>query len=368
MKLFCNKLSLYEAINNVSKAVAVKSTIPALEGIKINLSDSTLNLTGYDLEIGIKTKISVRSQDSGEFIVNARLFNEIIKRMPTEEIMIEVADNLAITITGGSTQYTISATTAEEYPEIPEFNEGDFFSISQSLLKNMINQTIFAVATNDTKPILTGELFDIEDGNFNLVAIDGYRLAIRTEKINCDKNFKFVVPAKALNEVSKLLKDDDELECVIHTCKKHIIFDISGYLVISRLLEGEFHNYKGSIPSSSNTEVVANTKELISCLERASLLINERIKSPVRCLFDNGMVKMTCSTSIGKINDEINVDITGPLIEIGFNNKYFLDPLKTIEDDKVKLLMNGSNLPMKITPLSGDSYTFLVLPVRLKNE
>ena len=368
MKLFCNKLSLCEAINNVSKAVAVKSTIPALEGIKITLSDSMLNLTGYDLEIGIKTKISVRSQDSGEFIVNARLFNEIIKRMPTEEIMIEVAENLAITITGGATQYTISATSATEYPDIPEFNECDTFKISQSLLKNMINQTVFAVANNDTKPILTGELFDIEDGTFNLVAIDGYRLAIRTEKINCEKKFKFVVPSKALNEVSKLLKDADELQCEIHTCKKHIIFDISGYQVISRLLEGEFHNYKGSIPQNSNTEVIVKTKELISCLERASLLINERIKSPVRCIFENGMVKLNCSTSIGKINDEISVDITGPKIEIGFNNKYFLDPLKAIEDDKIKLLMNGSNLPMKITPLNGVDYTFLVLPVRLKNE
>lgn len=368
MKLFCNKLSLCEAINNVSKAVAVKSTIPSLEGIKIILSDSMLNLTGYDLEIGIKTKISVRSQDSGEFIVNARLFNEIIKRMPTEEIMIEVAENLAITITGGATQYTISATEATEYPDIPEFNECDTFKISQSLLKNMINQTVFAVANNDTKPILTGELFDIEDGTFNLVAIDGYRLAIRTEKINCEKKFKFVVPSKALNEVSKLLKDADELQCEINTCKKHIIFDISGYQVISRLLEGEFHNYKGSIPQSSNTEVIVKTKDLISCLERASLLINERIKSPVRCIFENGMVKMNCSTSIGKINDEISVDITGPKIEIGFNNKYFLDPLKAIEDDKIKLLMNGSNLPMKITPLNGVDYTFLVLPVRLKNE
>lgn len=368
MKLICNKNNLYEAINNVSKAVAVKSTISALEGIKINLADSILNLTGYDLEIGIKTKISVKSNDSGEFIVNARLFIEIIKRMPTEEILIEIDDNLSITITGGSTQYTISATSAEEYPEIPEFDESDSFSISQSLLKNMINQTNFAVATNDTKPILTGELFEITNGIFNMVAIDGYRLAVRTEKINTDKDYKFVVPSKALNEVAKLLKDDDELVCEIHTCKKHIIFDISGYLLISRLLEGEFHNYKGSIPTTSNVEVILKTKEIISCLERASLLINERIKSPVKCIFNNGIVKMSCSTAIGKIFDEIPADITGPLIEIGFNNKYFLDPLKTIDDDKVKLIMNGSNLPMKIIPLSGESYTFLVLPVRLKNE
>ena len=181
--------------------------------------------------------------------------------MPTEEILIEVSENLSITISGGTTQYTISATSADEYPEIPEFDESESFSISQAVLKNMINQTIFAVASNDSKPILTGELFEIENGNFNMVAIDGYRLAIRTEKIDTDKNYKFVVPSKALNEVSKLLKDSDEIVCEIHTCKKHIIFDISGYLVISRLLEGEFHNYKGSIPISNNIEVILNTKD-----------------------------------------------------------------------------------------------------------
>lgn len=368
MKFICNKNSLCEAITNVSRAVAVKSTITALEGIKIKLDNNTLHLTGYDLEIGIKTQLNVKSEDVGEFIVNARLFNDIIRKMPTEEIFIDVTENLAITITGGQTEYTISATSANEYPNVPEVDKNNSFTISQSLLKNMINQTIFAVATNDTKPILTGELFEIVDGIFNLVSIDGYRMAVRSERIDSYENFKFVVPAKALNEVSKLLKDDDELKCTIHTSKKHIIFDISGYLVISRLLEGEFHNYKGSIPKESCTEVIVSTKDMINCLERASLLINERIKSPVRCIFNEGKIKISCATSIGRINDEIDADITGPMIEIGFNNKYLLDPLKNIEDAKIKLQMNGSNLPMKIVPLNGDNYTFLVLPVRLKNE
>ena len=368
MHIVCNKDNLYEAINNVSKAVAVKSTIPALEGIKIKLDNNTLNLTGYDLEIGIKTDITVKSNDTGEFIVNARLFNEIIKRMPTEEIDIDIDKNLIITITGGQTQYTIASTTAEDYPEIPELVNENAFSISQSLLKNMINQTIFAVATNDTKPILTGELFDIKDNNFNLVAIDGYRLAIRHEKIDNENNYKFVVPSKTLVEVSKLLKDDEELNCEIYTHKKHIIFNISGYSIISRLLEGEYHNYKGSIPQESSTEIIVNTKELICCLERTSLLINDRIKSPVKCKFENDIIKISCSTSIGKINDKIRCQMSGPPIQIGFNNKYFLDPLKAVEDEQIKLLMNGSSLPIKITPVDGNEFTFLVLPVRLKNE
>ena len=368
MKFICNKQSLYEAITNVSKAVADKSTITALEGIKLKLKNSVLNLTGYDLEIGIITEISVKSDDEGEIIINSRLFSDIIKRMPTDEILIEVASNLSVTISGGMTEYSITAISAEEYPEIPELSDGDSIEVSQPVLKSMINQTIFAVSQSDIKPILKGELFEIENNTFNMVALDGYRLAVRTEPIKNDGSYKFVVPSKTLIEISRLLKDDDELTCVIKASKKHITFEISGYTVFSRLLEGEFHNYKGSIPQSAVTEVIVSKRVLIDCLERASLLINERIKSPVKCVFENGEMKMSCHTSIGKMNDTVYADITGPKIEIGFNCKYFLDPLKTVSDEKVRLLMNSGNLPMKMIPEKGGEYTFLVLPVRLKND
>ncbi len=368
MKLTCNKNQLCEAINNVSKAIAVKSTIKALEGIKVQLKNSRLYLTGYDLEIGINTDFEVESDSSGEFIINARLFNEIIRKMPTDNILIEVEKNYTVSITGGSTQYTIAATSAEEYPKTPEFNESESFTIPQATLKNMILQTIFAVATNNTKPILTGELFEVENNTFSVVAIDGYRLAVRKESISTDKNYKLIIPAKALNEVAKLLKEDEELNCEIQMSKKHVIFEISGYHVISRLLEGEFHNYKGSIPTTSVTEVIVKTKDLINTLERASLLINERIKSHIKCTFENNSIKINCSTTLGKINDEIKADITGPAVTIGFNNKYILDPLKSIEDDEIKLLMNSSRLPLKINPLKGEDFTFLVLPVRLNDE
>lgn len=368
MKLICNKQSLYEALINVSKAVADKSTIPALEGIKMSLADSTLSLTGYDLEIGIITSLPVVSADEGEIIVNSRLFSDIIKKMPCDEIEIDIAENMAVTIIGGVTEYTISAVSAAQYPTIPEFADGECITISQSVLKSMVGQTLFAVSQNDTKPILKGELFEINDSKLNVVAIDGYRLAVRTEAIKNDESKKFVIPAKTLSEVSKLLKDEDELSCDIIVSKKHIVFDFNGYTVFSRLLEGEFHNYKGSIPQKSVTEVIIPRRELIDCLERASLLINERIKSPVRCLFDSGVLKISCQTSIGKIFDEIACDISGPMIEIGFNCKYLLDPLKVIGDEKIKLLMNGGNLPMKIVPMKSEEYTYLVLPVRLKQE
>lgn len=368
MRLICNKQSLYEALINVSKAAADKSSIPALEGIKLSLFDSTLWLTGYDLEIGIKTSIDVISSDTGEMVVNSKLFSEIIRKMPTDEINIEILENMAMTIKGGITEYTISAVSAEEYPQIPDFYDDSRITVSQSVLKSMINQSIFAVSQNDTKPILKGELFEIKDNELNVVAIDGFRLAVRTEVIKSESDFKFVVPAKTLNEVARLLKDDDDLTCDVLVSKKQVVFDISGYTVFSRLLEGEFHNYRGSIPANSVTEVVIDKKELINCLERASLLINEKIKSPVRCMFDGESLKISCQTQIGKIYDEIQADITGPKIEIGFNCKYLLDPLKVIDDERIKLLMNGGNLPMKIIPLNSSEFTYLVLPVRLKNE
>lgn len=370
MLIICNKNEIYEAVINVSKAVSDKSTIQALEGIKLKLNENILELTGYDLELGIKIELMVKSEDKGEVIINAKLFADIIKKMPTEEIVIDINENLQVNIKGGITEYTISAMPANEYPQLPEAEDGDSFTISQPLLKNMINQTIFSVSQDDFKPIFKGELFEIQDGIFNMVALNRYRMAVRTEPIKSEKDMKFVVPAKALSEISKLLKDDDDLMCEIKTSEsgKHIIFEINGYFVFSRLLEGEFLNYRSSLPKDAVTEVIVDTKALINCLERASLLITERIKSPVRCKFDNGLLKISCNTAIGKIYDEIPVDISGPMIEIGFNCKYFIEPLKTVSDDKVKLLLNGGQVGMKITAVNNESYVFLVLPIKLGAE
>ena len=368
MKIICNRQALYEALVNVSKAAADKSTIPALEGVKLTLSGSFLYLTGYDLEIGINTSVPVVSSDSGELVVNSRFFSDIVRKMPTDEISIEIDQNLNIHIVGGVTEYDVTALSAEEYPKIPELDEGESIKLSQSVLKSLINETIFAVSTNDTRPTLKGELFEIADNKLNVVALDRFRLAVRTESIKDDGERKFIVPAKTLQEVSRLLKDEDGLECEIRVTKKQVVFDFSGYTVFSRLLEGEFHNYRGSIPKTSVTEVIIAKRDLIDCLDRASLLINERIKSPVRCMFDRDCLKINCQTSIGKISDEIPADIVGPKIEIGFNCKFLLEPLKVIKEDKIKLLMNGGNLPMKIVPIDGEDYTYLVLPVRLKND
>ncbi len=368
MKFRTSRTVLTEALNNIMRAVPQKSTIPALEGIKFRLEKNELELTGYDLEMGIKTKISAESSESGEFIVNARLFTDIIRKMDSEDVNIDAAEDLRIKVTGDKAEYNISAFSAEDYPSLPDIDAADGFKFTQSILKNMINQTIFAVAVEDNKPILTGELFDIENGEFNLVAIDGYRLAVRHEKIPTDKKYHFVVKAKTLSEISKLLSDDDKSEAEIHVSKRHVIFEINGYTVISRLLEGDFHNYKASIPNTSSTEIKIKTKDLLSSLERCSLLISEKMKAPVKCVFDEGMVKITCQTSLGTLSDEISADITGKRVEIGFNCKYFSDALKAADTDMIIMQSNGGLTPMKIIPTDGNAFTFLVLPVRLKSE
>lgn len=366
MVFICQKSEIYEAIINVSKGVSERSALACLEGIKLTLEGSILRLTGYDLELGIITEIGVRSADRGEAVVNARFFADIIKRMPGEDVMIEIYDNLQVRISCGATEYTIAAMSAEEYPELPSAENCECFTVLQPVLKSMINQTIFAVAQTDMKPILRGELFDIADGVFNLVALDGYRLAVRTEPIKTDKELKFVVPSRALIEVSKLLKDEDELVCTVRIARKHAIFDFSGYMVYTRMLEGEFHPYRSAIPKECATEVIADTRVFMDSLDRAMPLINERTNSPVKFLFDNGEVSISCSSSLGNVSDKINADMTGPMIKIGFKCRYMLDPLKACGDDKVKLLLSGSQMPLKIVPASGEEkYTYLVLPVRL---
>lgn len=367
MKFICNKTELSEAISNVSKAVASKSTIPALEGIKVKVSPNTIELTGYNLEMGIRTSIKSITEDSGEFVVSSRLFSEFTRRMSGDEISFEVSDSLVINISCSSTECSFSAMSAEEYPDLPVVNSEKGFKIKNSVLKSMITQTSYAASLNESKPILTGELFDINNEKFNMVAIDGFRLAIRSEVIDNQGSYQFVVPKKALLEVSSLIKDDNESDCIVYTNDRHIIFQTGNIFMISRLLEGTFHNYKLSIPSSHKTEVIINKRDFLTCLERCSLLIDEKNKTPIRCEVGNGTVKLNCKTGIGKINDSLTADVTGENVTIGFNNRLMADAIRAAEGDKVRIRFSGAMKVIEILPLEGNSFIFLVMPVQLKN-
>ena len=367
MKFICDKTEISEAIGNVSRAVSQKSTIPALEGIKVRVSEGSVELTAYNLEMGIRTSINATTSGEGEFVVSARLFSEFTRRMSGERISFDIDENLVINISCSATECSFPAMSADEYPELPKVDSARSFSVKQSTLKSMINMTSYAASLNESKPVLTGELFDIEDGSFNMVAIDGFRLAIRNEMTDCSEKYHFVVPKKALLEVSTLIKDDTDKLCTVCTNDRHIIFEIGNVFVISRLLEGVFHNYKLSIPSGCKTEVIISKRDFTTCLERCSLLIDDKNKSPIRCEVGSGVLKISCKTGIGKINDAISADISGEAVTIGFNNKLILEALRAAEGDKVRILFNGAMKVIEILPLEGESFIFLVMPIQLKN-
>lgn len=367
MKFNCSRQKLNDAVLNVIRAVSSKSTMPALEGILIKAHNGKLQLSGYDLEIGITTSIDAMIYTEGAIVINARLFSDIIRRMPEEQVAIETDEKLIVYITSGKSDYKIIGISDSEYPELPSVNGSETISVNGETLRSMIRQTIYAVSDKDIKPAHKGSLFEIANKTIKMISVDGYRLAIRKEDIDYDGEKSFIVPGKSLSEVEKLIRDDTE-KAEINVGDRHIIFNIDNYSVITRLIEAEFMNYKAAIPSKHTTELKVNTRKFINTIDRMSLLLNERMKSPIRCRIDNGTIQSFCNTSLGQATDEFAVEMTGEALEIGFDNKYMLDALRNTETDEVIIRMNGPLSPIVLLPSEGDSFLFLVLPVRLRNE
>ena len=366
MQFSCDRQKLNEAVLNVQRVVSSKSSIPALEGILLTAGDGSVRLCGFDLEIGMTTELPADVKEPGSIVMGAKLFGDIVRRLPSQKVMFSSDEKLITQIESGEAKFSVAGIPAEEYPELPHINGEKSVSLPSSTLKGMIRQTLFAVAENDAKPVHTGTLFEIGDGKIRLVSVDGYRLAIREEPIQGAEKNSFVIPGKTLSEAMKLLSDsDDEVELQIGM--RHILFRIGDYTVISRLLEGEFLDWRASLPKTSATEIRVSVSDFIASLERVSLLITERLRSPVRCLFDEGSIRLSCATAIGRANDRLEANITGDGVEMGFNSHYLLDALRNTECDEVKIKLNGPLSPLTMTPVSGDSFLFLVLPVRLKS-
>ena len=367
MKFTVNKKDIAEAVSNIQRAVSTKTSIPALEGILLTAQDTTLELCAYDMELGITTVIPAQVSESGKSVLSAKIFSDIVRRSPAETLTIAVDEKNMATLESGYSRFTIIGIPAAEFPELPRLSDATQITLPANLLKSMIRQTLFAVAESDAKPIHQGSLFNLEQGMLDVVSVDGYRLAVRSEPVDYPDELSFVVPGKTLGEILKLLKDtDDPVE--LAAGRRHILFTIDNYTVISSLLEGEFLNYKAAIPPESQTEVILKTREAIDSVERVSLLITDRLKSPVRCLFADNEVKLNCTTYMGRASDQIDVEMTGQSVEIGFNNRYLLEALRNTECDEVKVQLGGPLSPMKVVPKEGNSFLFLVLPVRLKSE
>ncbi|MBR2876823.1 MAG: DNA polymerase III subunit beta [Clostridia bacterium] len=368
MKITCNTSILAEACNIVQRGVSQKSTIPATEGIFMQAKNSRLTLSGYDLEVGITTVIDCSVESEGSIVLNSHLLCDILRRLPNELVSIEIDEHNLCKIHSGDSEFSLIGIPADDYPELPTVSGGFPFVIKKSLLKEMIRQTIFAVAVSDLKPVHKGIKFEVTNNNLRLISCDGFRLAIRNESIEYDNDdLTFIVPAKTLAEVTKLIDDSDE-QITLNIGKKYILFEIGNYRIVSRLLEGEFFNYKNAIPSENSTKARVNVKQLLNSVDRTSLLITSKIKSPIRCVFEDNTIKISSTTSLGAANDKVPASIDGKRVEIGFNNTYLTDCLKTVDVDEINVELNGPISPIIIKPLEGDSFIFLIIPMRLKNE
>lgn len=368
MNIVCDKTLLSAAIDGVSKAVTPRSNTPVLEGILLKAEGFQLTLTGYDLEMGIVTTIEANVKEPGDIVLNAKLLSSMINRMPAGQVRIESAENGKTTIEGGVAHFEIQSMSASDFPELPNTGAEETLSIKTGVLRDMIDRTLYAVSTDERKPAHTGERFEIERNKMTIVALDGYRLAIVERPVTAVKDISIIVPAKTVSEVSHLLPNDDEE--LVHICanRRYVVFMTAGYTIMSRLIEGEFLAYRNVIPSGSRTSVVLETRSFIDTIERASLIITERLKNPLRITFAANRVVVRCQTNLGRVSDEFNADCTGEEVEIGFNNRYLLDALRNARAEQVRLEISGPLSPVKVLPVEGNDFLYLVLPVRFKND
>ena len=369
MKFSCEKALLQSAISVTSRAVSPKSSISALEGILVQATDE-LRLTGYNLSTGIRTTVPADVSEGGNLVLSAHLFGDIIRRLPDDVVYITTND-LMVNIKCGMSEFNIMGTDPEEFPDLPLVEYEKTVELKRATLRSMIIQTLFAVSTNESRPIHTGSLFEVtEEGTLTVVSVDGFRLALRREQADKvtgkEKNFSFVVPSAALSEVEKICGDSEETVTIV-LGTRHVMFKAGGTMLVARRLEGEFLNYRQAIPAEYKIIMVTDKRAFQHCIERVSLIITEKQKSPIRCLFESDSMKIRVNTALGDAKDQCAMSGDGGGLEIGFNNKYMLDALKAAPADTVNLCLNSGISPCIITPADGkDHFLYMVLPVRLR--
>ena len=351
MKIICEKDKILKALNSVTKAVASKTTMPILEGILIQTNDNEVKLTTYDLEIGIEYIIECEVKEQGATVVNAIMFSEIIRKLPDTEIDIELNEKNLLVIECEGSLYKLATMNPTEFPELPQINIENSIEIEQNALKDMIRKTIFAVSTEENRPIFTGCLFEITNNKLNLVAVDGFRLAWKSRFLQTKINdFTAVIPGRTLNEINKIILDSfDTIK--IGVAKNQALFEMENCKIVTRLLDGEFLNYSSVIPENWETRIRVNKDVIQNCFERISLISSSSIekekKYPVKVMIDIGKVTISCTNQTGDAKEEIYVSTEGKNLEAGFNPKYFLDALRAIDDEEV--------------------FIDLILPIRLKD-
>ena len=367
MKFSCEKHVLQAAAATASRATASKSPIPALEGLLIE-AGADVKITGYDLKKGIYTLMAADVSQPGAIVVGARFFGEMIRRLPDGIVTITSDENNGVNVKCGKSEFNFMGINAEDYPEMPIVDGVNNIALPQKILRSMINQTIFAVSDSDVRPIYTGTLFEIDGDELTLVSVDGYRLAKRREKIESAQmeNCSFVVPGSALSDIERICSDEDE-NVKISVGAKHISFSIGETVVISRRLEGEFLNYRKSIPENFKYVIEVERGEFMATIDRVALIVSEKNSSPVRMCFNDSAIDCLCVTPIGKAEDICTCEGSGEGLEIGFNDRYLMDALKAAGKDKLNVCLNTASSPCIITAAdNSDNFTYMILPVRLR--
>ncbi len=366
MKFSCEKYLLQSATATAARAAAAKSPIPALEGLLIE-AGKDVKITGYDLKKGIYTYLEADVSEPGSVVLGARLFGEMIRRMPDGIVTISTDDAGMTTVKCGKTEFSFMSIDPSDYPELPTVDGGEAVTLPQKMLKSMINETIFAVSDNDSRPVYMGTLFEIDGSELTLVSVDGYRLALRRAKLEGEgaAHTEFIVPGAALSDVERVCSDADDVQIAVGS--KHITFTVGKTVIVSRRLEGDFLNYKKAIPENFRSKVTVEREDFMRAVDRVSLIIDEKTKNPVRLTFGDGSIDFMCVTPIGKAEDVCPCDGGAENLEIGFNDKYLMDALKAAPAQKLDISLNTGSSPCILTPAEGEqSFVYMILPVRLR--
>lgn len=368
MRFTCEKYLLSLAVSTAGRAAASKSSIPALEGLLVEAEENGVRITGFDLKKGIYNSFAADVAETGSVVIPARLLGEIVRKLPDGIVTVSADEYSAVNLVCGRADYNLIGTSAEDYPELPSMEHGSTLTVTQETLSGMIAQTSFAISTMESRPVYTGALLEVEDGILTMVAVDGYRLALRKEKVeSCDvDNMRFIVPGSALSDVEKICISPEE-NVTVSVDSKHVSFSVGDTVLISRRLEGEFLNYRKTVPFEFPIQLKVQRTDMIRCADRVSLIIDDRSKNPLRCRFGDGQMVISCATPLGSAEDTCPLEGNGGDIVVGFNNIYLLDALKAAPADTLTVNLISGSSPCVLTAEDGtDRFLYMVLPVRLR--
>lgn len=368
MKIICSKNDLLGSINIVLKSVPAKTTMNILECILITAQNGTIKLTGNDLEMGIETIVKGKIEEEGIIAINAKIFSEIIRKLPDNDVTIDISKDYVTKIQCEKSKFNITGRNGSEFPALPVIEKDNKIRISQFTLREMIRQTVFSISESDANKLMTGELFTVTDNKLRITALDGHRIAIRNVELK-EKyaNCSFIVPGKALNEISKVITGELEDEVNIYYTPKHVMFELENTIILSRLIEGKFYDVNRMISGDYETKITINNKELFNCIDRAMLLGRDTEKKPIIMVSSEDIMEFKMNTQLGTLDEEIAIEKEGKDIIIGLNPKFMTDVLRSIDDEKIDMYMINTKAPCFIKDKNG-SYMYVILPININKQ